>query len=175
MKKILLSAATGLVVLANWAGVSTESQYLYWGAESKTVGEFAYVQLKYSLNGVDYTSFDDGLNAASAYDPDAGITGGRSTEPTWTTLLSGQDWASAFFMADAYGNGGNYLGSSDVLAYTAIEGNLYDVFLPPTDGSAFNPVPAQFLLNIPGPIPEPTSGLLLLLGVAGLALRRKTR
>ena len=81
------------------------------------------------------------------------------------------EFADGAYAADAYDENGNLLGSSDILAYNDVAESIYAEM--GVGEGAFTPT--DFMLNIPGPIPEPTSGLLLLLGVAGLALRRKTR
>lgn len=171
MKKIFLMAFVGLSVCAARAGLSTD-QLLHWDAISKSVVGFSYVDLKYALNGSDsYTSFG-GIYFANDYDGESAKSGPVSTG-NWTELLSSTDWSGYQFRADAYDENDKFLGSSDVLAYNLVEDYVFDPFVPGT--GEFDPPAAQFLLNIPGPIPEPTSGLLLLLGVAGLALRRKTR
>ena len=172
MRKFILMTFAGLVALSVRAGLSTESLELYWGAASKSVVGFTYVQLKYAVGGGDYISFDDGFRFADAIA--VGKTSGQVVSPSSSTILADTDWSQYVFKVDAYDEKDNYLGSSDVYAYGTIAGSFFPPeMIIPEEQMAM--VASTFLLNIPGPIPEPTSGLLLLLGVAGLALRRKTR
>ena len=56
-------------------------------------------------------------------------------------------------------------------AATDVSGNFYE---PPASGTAFNVTAASFANSgTIASVPEPTSGILLLVGMAGLALRRK--
>ena len=70
-------------------------------------------------------------------------------------------------------NDGSYDGGSAVTwtAATDVSANFYE---PPASGTAFTLNAASFANSgTIASVPEPTSGILLLLGMAGLALRRK--
>lgn len=91
------------------------------------------------------------------------------------TDISGYDSAAYSFYVELCNSEGNRLGSSYVsatqgaVAYTDVAGALYRGGMDTS-----TPTPYSFSqFTSAEVVPEPTSGLLLLIGFAGLALRRK--
>jgi len=87
---------------------------------------------------------------------------------TSATNYSPENTAAWFIFANnTIANGSTY----DMTASTDVSGSIYS---PPSSGSQFLIANANFTSkgNEIGSVPVPTSGLLLLLGMAGLALRR---
>ena len=156
-KKLILGVAAAVCGIA-----LAEDSYLYWqinqqGAEKPI--EFAYAQVKATKDGGD-------IYVGEAM----GVT------DVGKTAISAGPIDSAFNMS-AYGEGSGYsfvvelmnselgvIGESATFSYADIAPYIWS---PMGQKGASAWTVTAFT------VPEPTSGLLLLLGVAGLALRRK--
>ena len=177
MKKLMIAAA---IVCAAVVGQAASVNWdVYWA---------------YSKNG-SVNTYDDGsvvnywiVNMGTATD-----TSGLSVDKDGNLVNSDSYSVVGTGSIPTFGNGtaegtianGNYLamviydsanGLYGVSDANAVSGIVAD---PPTAGSlaaAFQNdggTEGYIIANTPVPVPEPTSGLLMLLGVAGLALRRR--
>ena len=167
MKKLMMMAVVGLGVLAAHAGAG--DQYFYWNV-SESENPFSYAKLAYSLNGGASGYFTIGDTPAKAV---ASAAGGTTTANVFANFGAHADgyWSDYAFQVEAYNSSGDLVASSSVLAFGDILGHLYDYEGFMDIGSGVTPLGVA--LTGVAPVPEPTSALLLLMGLAGLALRRR--
>lgn len=181
MKKSILAIATMAALIA---GAADTDSYLYWMVnvdedgwnyaysatvkgctDAKGQGEGTYLNLYWVDGGDPITS--TGMGAPAAASSSVGRTDLQTLKDTgwgfYAGLASNPTYGS--YVIELWGDSGNQIGNwtidaAEAMAYIAQNG----IGVPATAAWA---VPATL------PIPEPTSGMLLLLGVAGLALRRR--
>ena len=164
MKKLFVLVAA---IAAGVAAKAEENpyQYLYWQVDESKVSPLveSYDAARFYVLGQDGKVE---LSRAESEGP-AGASGRWTSERIATDL--GSYGASDSFVLELASWGGSSwetVGSSDVFTY----GQLSE-FLTAWQANASS-VPSQKVWT-PYVVPEPTSGLLMLLGIAGLALRRK--
>lgn len=176
MKKIILTILTG----AAFAAFADENyQALYWqvtadSLKSETYDYTAasYANLYATLNG-EIVSTPSSVQASGFVEltRDDGML--SDSKNTWAVDLSGWNGGSslegAMFYVELFNEGGTSLATSEGINYanilSHIDRNFSGSGVPTTANG-----PAVFGTYA---VPEPTSGLLMLLGLAGLALRRK--
>ena len=175
MKKLVIIAAIALTAVIgeaaqfNWAlSRSADSPY-----KSKTV---------YVINGADYATViaaltAGGENIATTFNSYVKGSGAAGTNGAASGLVENFTGTSAAFIVfdGAIADGGTYdtTGVVDVSSYiygdTDPSPGKY-TFAYTAFTTTAQPIGGS---TPPQPVPEPTSGLLMLIGVAGLALRRK--
>lgn len=165
MKKAILIAAVFAGAALARAEENNAYQYLYWQvAADKVDGKVADYNTAYFCL--------EGGEVISAYQwPSVQTAESRmDSARVGTTDLSGYAGQS-FYMELAYWNGTSdkVVGSSATYTYAQLEQFMTSV-APGTSG-----IPTQGVFSPYIAVPEPTSGLLMLLGFAGLLLRRKRR
>ena len=152
MKKFFAIAA----VLMMACGIRAES-YLYWMLEDSPV-QFAYAKLL--AEGADgktigyLTMGNTSLDAVASVD----LT---SVNPIYSMLPSGSDLTQLSFIVELYGTDQTVVGMS--ASYSALQEFIY------SDMSTTGITPYHFTAAIP----EPSGGLLVLIGFGLMALRRK--
>ncbi len=167
--------------------------YLYWAVSgTETVkagtsdpykpGVYSTSDIQYTFARVKYTSesewSDTVSSAATAFsntsDGSATATyaeGDSFVSPTATTAaildLNSKDYASGYFFIELYDASNAVVGHSELYSASTLQ-NFYNA-------SAFNASWGAMNSFTPSPysVPEPTSGLLLVVGAALLGLRRK--
>ena len=173
MKKLII----GLVAVAFATTVHAASAA--WGLEKDTNKTFGNLTA-YVVNGSDYATVAALLTAGgssvatdfNAYVIDSVALNSRGAGSSIAEGVTGTTLAWFIFDGDQIKDGSSYsaTGAMDVSAY---------VYTPPqsSPGEYTFTVDAFATRGAPiggsSPVPEPTSGLLMLLGVAGLALKRK--
>ena len=156
MKKLLMS----LALVGSLAGMSAKADsYLYWMVDQ--TGDTAFSFANAVIYAVDAGGVKQAIGSAAAV-PEANIDTAVST----TIDFSGQSWSS--FLVELYADDG-WMKASQTMAYSPSMQGLYQS----TVAGGTPKTPAAFSNFTAGPVPEPTSGMLLLLGVCGLALKRK--
>lgn len=170
MKKLI-----ALVALATAFGVRADS-YLYWmvgdsvsmksGATETTTDFSGY---KYAAVGVWNATTGESagyLNLFGSNGADLGTTVGMKGSSFYADLASYTDGYS--FYIELFNDQGSVGRSEDLLSYNAAMEYItsFGTATPPTSKWA----PSSFTTAA---IPEPSSALLMLLGCAGLALKRK--
>lgn len=169
MKKLMAMVAmmiAGSAAMADYA-------YLYWevgrGEEWPFLRTFDYAQIRVTDQGGNVLG---NVTALGNYDSTGGgpLTSIYSESPGSNTTLpifakiDGYDNDLYGFVVQAYLEDGTLAWTSQVGYYDQLEGHVWQGDVTAMSGD-ISPWVAS--------IPEPTSGLLLLLGVAGLALRRR--
>ena len=184
MKKLMIAAAiVCAAAFANAAVCSWEAMGIYageYGGQSWENGDSAgsYWLLALGENGMTGIAVDDSYqlvnNGATILDSgsyaDAGISGKQLTDLS----VADNGTALALVLVDtSYNKWGAAQGTiSGIIADPPTDANAISF----NDGQGFDPdwesTTMQINNNLQS-VPEPTSGLLLLLGVAGLALKRR--
>lgn len=189
MKKLVVMFAAGvLAVGANAATVdwSAAKGYLYDGADTpeKITSGTAYLMLSTYAAGDLVSAFkESGYNAATTIstlqesDKYLGSgTIGSNARISGTGTTSATDAITAYFVV--FGDQGVYISPTATSEYDGLAQSHSLGFASITSSSkAFNDLTTGGY-SAPGwygtsDVPEPTSGLLMLIGLAGLALRRK--
>ena len=174
MKKLMIAAA---IVCAAVFAQAAQVDWSLAKDDAKTYGNMSV----YVINGSDYGTVIGALTAggdsiSSTFEGYALSTSdgtkvtalnSRGAGGATTLDLSGNSVAFFIFTDGAIADGKHYdtTGVIDASSY---------VYTPPQSGTALEFDPSKFTTKdgVIG-VPEPTSGLLLLLGVAGLALKRR--
>lgn len=170
MKKLII----GMLAVAFAATVQAAS--VAWGLEKDSAKTFGNLTA-YAVNGSDYSAVTALLTTGgasvetdfNAYVIDSVALNSRGAGSSEATGVTGTSLAWFIFADDKIQDGSSYstTGAMDVSAY---------VYTPPQSS------PGEFTFQVSsftttgapiGNVPEPTSGLLMLLGMAGLALKRK--
>ena len=168
MKKTLL-----FTLLTATFGASAADQYLYWmiddaaklGTETLS-GEGYSAKVGYTdTDGNKYFQLYTTGGSMTPLGEEFDIPDIKDNIPTFANIGTLGEGTSFFIELL---NGGEVVGSS-TFTYSAIQS-----YLSPTGGMA-TPASGAYTVSSFTAVPEPTSGLLLLLGVAGLALRRKNK
>lgn len=176
MKKILFALALA------FAAVSAQASYLYWQVDSSNLGTLgitdtgsSYLFNGNTITGVNIKDAETGTALNSYLVP----TGDTATD---TDLIAsgGAIWAidlnttgstvSAFYVeligydSVVYGDGIGTIGVTATYAVSTMKEYI---------GSSLHSVPAAIWHGGAVAAPEPTSAMMILLGLAGLALKRK--
>ena len=174
MKKLILSMA----MVAVFAAFADETyQALYWQVTADSLGSYSdasYANLYATINDTTVSVPSSPVNASGFVELNR--TGGGTLDDglnTWAVNLSGWNGGSsldgAMFFVELFNEGGS-IAKSEGISYANLKSYLdmnysgSGVPKTATGAAVFSGYAA---------VPEPTSGLLMLLGIAGLALRRK--
>ena len=180
--KFLTLAAVGLM------GLTASADVLYWqvGDDAKTTGYGeAYLMARDGSGNLYYASENTGsggaaLGAVGEAAPDVFANGGSAAATldaskflSWDSPHSayGGELSSLSFYVELYNSSGDWLGRTSDVAFTDLGNAVSSGFNPSFSGmnSALGHSGASFTSEVP----EPTSGLLMLVGLGALALRRR--
>ena len=152
MRKLILTMILGLA-----AGIAKADMMLYWTVDPKVKGyDYAVIYgISHDENNVDVYKALDAVTAGSAIDTNVSV----STKEIPGT--GGSEYAN--YIVRLFNNSAVTYESS-IYSYNSLAAHVWA-----TDMLSMKATEAVVFRAVP----EPTSGLLLLLGVAGLALKRK--
>jgi len=190
MKKLIIAAFVGVSTLAlNAASVNWQASKgaLYDGATTpaKITSGSAYLMFVTA----DYTQSDlvaafkaaegkadatlTAMQASGAMATGAGTISSSSSRPSGTSTYNLSADATAYFVV--FNNDKMYVSYTTDALYDAVTGEASATFATSLASSSKTTLQAADGYSAAGwyAVPEPTSGLLMLLGMAGLALRRK--
>ena len=168
-------------VPATFGGDTLTSQPVYFFVENTAANVDANEAAVLAALRADPTSSVGGIEKTAAADGTVGSF--QYAHDTWGTSTKMAFYAVTL-AEDANGNKFAYLSDNKAAKGQASGGPLVNLSLGVTDvyGIDVNPLDSDdyivagwYQYAAATPTPEPTSGLLLLLGVAGLALRRKQK
>lgn len=164
-------------MLIGSAGAASADSYLYWMIDTTSAGsDYAYARIRdvNTPGDASYLTIYDGSFEDPYTDGVGGVSGAAkeyvdlaaAVNDGFYASLAGIDTSTASFVVELYNDSGKFLAQSfadgaygNLSAYIYRGGISAPPAVPWTAGS-FD-------------VPEPSSGLLMLLGMAGLALRRK--
>ena len=166
--KILAKALLTVSVLTGAAAVRADYATIYW-----RVGQDVLSQFSYSYAGVSYAPTAQGLGSGYLGNDLWGVA--EMSKPTVVQdgiQVSTTGEASLYdgysFRIDLFDNDYNLLAFSEVETLASLENNWHAV----ASGTGTK-ADGVWVATAFRAVPEPTSGLLLLMGLAGLALKRK--
>ena len=166
MKKLIaiVAVVAAAAQLSALAADDHVGEVLYWqiptGSAAETVGNYSYAQLYAAVDGQGNVSLDQG-----GWMFDREMMAGTAAEAS----LSGINGLIGSFYVEYFNEQNEKVGFSAPYAWTTLAQGGF------IGNNQSNPVVPNTGVWQPNfVVPEPTSGLLMLLGLAGLALRRRT-
>ena len=152
MKKLLILFAATLA----FASVRADSSdsYLYWMVDTGSSG------ITFSDVALFATSPDTFLQAVSA------ASGGTSIGGSYASLAGLSNPATMSYYVELYNASGDAIFQSEAFTYSSLANSIY------TRTMASGATPYNMAVNL-HPVPEPTSGMMFLVGAMLLGLKRK--
>lgn len=160
MKNMVLAAIAFSASLA-FADISN---YFYWGIDA-SMPDFDYAVLTWTLeNGTSgYASDAAGDSGDIYFGMEKGAEGGMLAQ------IGSGNLAGSSYSVELFDANDNSIYQSEAFAYAAIAGSG-NFFYTDMDPNLIGTTPYLFST---GAVPEPTSGLLMLVGLGAMALKRR--
>lgn len=168
MKKVMMGFIGAIAIACAASAARAEESYLYWMIDQSS--DAAPIDFSYAMINLDGTGYLSLYYGGSEYGTQFGNANypelGQSMGAAYAGAFNIGDATSLSFLVELYGDNDTLVGERQfdvVLADFA--SHIYSAGMAaPLHAMAVG----QFRA-----VPEPTSGLLMLIGMAGLALRRK--
>ena len=164
MKKLV-----ALVVVALSCGAWAADSYLYWMVEESVMTRDGESFNGYNSAKIGYLNDSGSMTYLNLYgEGESGdfIGIGQSAKPGYESFANILGSGSTFYIE--LFNDNMFVAGSDALSYSALESYITSSMLQ-TPREPWTSAGTTFTSNVP----EPSSALLMLLGCAGLALKRK--
>ena len=161
MKKLMMMAVVGLGVLA----VRADFSDLYFNFNIESSPDYSYAMIGYALTSAKTTPPTYLLESEGQGEKFGADWFGAGADGAFAALTGEDSWDNISFLVQTYDASDKMVGQSDWIAFSDVNsaGSIYgDMSSPAT----------PYVVTV-ADVPEPTSGMLFLLGLAGLALRRK--
>ena len=157
MKKALCVVALLGAMIA-----SADDSYLYWMVgEDAPADKYSYAMVKDTKSESYLNLYDEYMNPLGTQVTSADVTDARTYGEAFYASLAGIDTQSSTWVIELYNSNNDLIDTSGASQYTTIfNGGFSTPPAAPTAGTSFS-------------IPEPNSGLLMLVGCALLGLRRR--
>lgn len=173
MKKILFALAVAV------CAISAQASYLYWQVDTGAMGITAensnYYFNGHQITGINFMDVESGtvLNAYDVADgyKATGMDMIQYSDSTWVVDLNTSGATGYAFYVELIGyDNAVYGADTGTIGVTATyEASTMKEYI----GSSLHSVPAAIWHGGAVAAPEPTSAMMILLGLAGLALKRK--
>ena len=164
VKSIVGIIAGVAVAFASATTFASEDRYIYWMIDQDESSGIAFKYATISIDGG--TSFLNAYSGATELGPKVGFGPGNTgydIGPVYSGTFDGSD-VGMTFLVELYNDSNGKVGRQ-VLDYNEVASSIFG-------GLNISGAKAAVFSNFT-PVPEPTGGMLVLLGIAGLALRRK--
>jgi len=155
MKKSILAVAVAM------AASLLQADFLHWQVSEDAGKTFDYAQLYYTTASVDSAKDGTAVNNGGGYEG-----AGLKSTPELVADITGINDISGFYV-------GFFTSADSNNPFDVSRWLSYNDVLSAIDRSWNEVKDVQAATSVATFVPEPTSGLLLLLGLAGLAVRRK--
>ena len=161
MKKLMMMAVVGLGVLALRADFSD----LYFNFNIESSPDYSYAKIGYALTSAKTTPPTYLLESEGQGEKFGADWFGAGADGAFAALTGEDSWDNYSFLVQTFDASDEMVGQSEWIAFSAADlaGSVYGDMSSTT---------TPYGVTV-GAVPEPTSGMLFLLGLAGLALRRK--
>jgi len=167
MKKTLIRSCLSVALALCAQAAMAEYLYFLVGDESGAAPTYNDAQVAYSYATVKMTGADSESSYLSLYE-------GGATEPSGVAMMAGSTDPAYAMLPNDYANYSTFLFELWDATNGRVAWQRYSLASASSDGHIVGGTGQGTALNVTTVVPEPAGGVLVLLGMAVLAMRRKT-